>query len=125
LVTPQSNFDSFVLQENMLNRFYQLLEEDLKTESAYLNEDGVLKVSKRIVEPHLFAKLVSGVSVFQQFFSGCENINKFGEKSLEYLQFHTQNISFFDKSIVLASLQNFPCEYTSKPMLTKKAILST
>jgi len=111
---PNQNFNTLTLQQNFLNRFFELLQEDIESDSSLVNNDGVISVSKRIIEPHLFSKIVGGFSIYQHLFNGCEGIEKFGENCTNYLRYHSKNISFFDKSLALASLQNFPCPYHRK-----------
>lgn len=99
----------------ILNRLFELIQEDVGSESSTIDEEGRITVDMRILEPHLFAKIMGCISMNNDLFLACENIQDLAQYAMVYIKRQSLNFSFDDKSLALISILNFANPTPGKP----------
>jgi hypothetical protein len=62
------------IANNCLLRFFELIQEDIGTDSSTIDEEGRITVDMRVVEPHLFAKTMNALAMNTDLYFQCEAI---------------------------------------------------
>ena len=99
--------DDAQIANNCLKRFYELIQEDIGTESSSIDEEGRITVDMRILEPHLFSKIMGALALNPDLFYQCELVHDLGNYAMVYIKKHSLNFSFDDKCLSLVSILNF------------------
>lgn len=90
-----------------LIRFYELISEDINTDASSIDEEGRITVDMRVLEPHLFSKIMGALSLNPDLYFQTENIEDLGQYAMVYIKRHRLNFSFDDKSLSLVSVLSF------------------
>lgn len=77
-----------------LNRFYDLIKEDLK--------DQTYQTTMRVMECHIFSRIIGVIGFSKEPFISSDSFADFEVYVDSFVKRHSQNFGFFDKALVMA-----------------------
>ena len=99
--------DSTETAASCLKRLFELIQQDVSSESAAIDEDGRVTVTMRVLEPHLFSKIIAAMSYCPELFLRAAEAQDLAQYALAYIKRHSMNFSFEDKSLAMTGLLSF------------------
>lgn len=99
--------DSKETAGSCLTKFFELIQKDLSSESAKIDDEGRITVDMRILEPHLFSKILAALAYNPELYLQTEEVQDLAEYTLAYIKRHSSNFSFEDKCIAMTCILSF------------------
>ena len=95
------------LTSSVINRFIQLIGDDVKSDQDFMTDTGAISVGMRILEPHAFSKMLESMTRCLPQFMDAPEVGELQQYCSVYIRKHWNNFSYHDKALSLVCLLNF------------------